>query len=136
MVMDAMQIMVPINRVSAIGLRRVGNGEHLESMLYTVDDIPEIAKLKGTARRTRQAEMRERLKSGSFAQIVHTVRELYVTHAARPLGMMDRQLFEQGKRFLAGELVLALNLEREEALEVVEKSLATMMEQEEQQAQS
>jgi CarD family transcriptional regulator len=136
MMMDAMQIMVPTDRVGAIGLRRVGNGEHLESMLHTVDDIPEITQLKGTARRTRQTEMRERLKSGSFAQILDTVRELYVMHEARPLGMMDRQLFEQGKRFLAGEVALALDLEREGALEAVEKSLAIMMEQEEERAQS
>ncbi|MFO7918162.1 MAG: CarD family transcriptional regulator [Anaerolineae bacterium] len=133
MVMDAMQIMVPIDRVSAIGLRKVGEGKRLREMLYALDGVPKIKEAKGTARRTRQEEMRERLKSGSFVQIRDTVRELHVMQRERPLGMMDRELLEQGKRFLAGELALALGLDAEKALKEVEKSLSEMMEGQEQQ---
>ena len=136
MMMDAMQIMVPVDRAGTIGLRNVGNGEQLAEALYALDDIPKIKEAKGTARRTRQTEMREQLKSGSFAKIRDTVRELYLMQNQRPLGMMDRELFEQGKRFLAGELALALQLEKEEALEEVEKSLSRMLEKQEQQIES
>lgn len=133
MVMDAMQIMVPVDRASSIGLRRVGEGRRLREMLYTLDGVPEIEEAKGTARLTRQEEMRERLKSGSFVQIRDTVRELHVMQIERPLGMMDRELLDQGKRFLTGELALALGVGPEKALEKVEKSLSTIVEGQEQQ---
>lgn len=133
MVMDAMQIMVPVDRASAVGLRKVGEGRWLREALYALDGVPEIQEAKGTARRTRQEEMRERLKSGSFVQIRDTVRELQVMQMKRPLGIIDRELLEKGKRFLAGELALALGLESEKALKEVEKSLSKMMEGQDQQ---
>jgi len=133
MVMDEMQIMVPIERAGTIGLRMVGNGEQLERMLSVFDNLSKADKLKGTARRARQVEMRELLKSGSFAHIRDTVRELYLMHNARPLGMMDRQLFERGKRLLAGEIALALGLNKAEALKKVERSLPTMIKKQKQQ---
>ncbi len=132
MVMDAMQIMVPVDRVSAIGLRKVGDGRRLQETLYALDGVPEIREAKGTARRTRQEEMRERLKSGSFVQIRDTVRELHIMQQERPLGMMDREILKQGKRFLAGELALALELEGERALQEVENSLSKMTESQKQ----
>ncbi|MEA3407203.1 MAG: CarD family transcriptional regulator [Chloroflexota bacterium] len=132
MIMDAMQIMVPVDRVGTIGLRKVGEGKRLQEMLHALDSLPKVKEAKGTARRTRQEDMRERLKSGSFIQIRDTVRELHVMQSERPLGMMDRELLEQGKRFLAGELALALGLKPEEALREVEGSLSAIMEQQEQ----
>lgn len=126
MAMAAMQIMVPVDRASTIGLRKVGEGKQLRELLYALDNVPEIKEAKGTARRTRQEKMRERLKSGSFVQIRDTVRELHAMQRERPLGMMDRELLEQGKRFLAGELALALELESEKALKEVERILSEM----------
>ena len=48
-------------------------------------------------------------------------------NSKRPFGTIDRQLFDQGKDFIAGELALASELEIEEAKQEVESLLTEML---------
>jgi RNA polymerase-interacting CarD/CdnL/TRCF family regulator len=43
------------------------------------------------------------------------------------LGTVDRQLFDQGKEFLAGELALASSIEMDLAMQEVESRLGEML---------
>jgi RNA polymerase-interacting CarD/CdnL/TRCF family regulator len=70
--------------------------------------------------------MRDLLKSGVFQDIVGVARILYFMNSRRPLGTIDRQLFDQGKDFIAGELALASELEIEQAKIEVENQLMAM----------
>lgn len=124
-----MQIMVPVNRASSLGLRNVGDAHRLRHMLATClestspGDIP-------TDLRARQADMREQLKSGHFDQVADVVRILFLMNNRRPLGTIDRQLLDQGKELLASELALASGMEVAEAMEEIENNLNKMLEQE------
>jgi len=75
--------------------------------------------------------MRERLKSGDFREVAQVVRSLYYLNRQRPLGTVDRQLYEQGKEFLASELSLALDVESTVAMDEVDGNLVQMIEIEE-----
>ena len=54
-------------------------------------------------------------------------RTLYFLNARRPLGTVDRQLLDQGREFLAGELALAVGQEIDEAMQTVQQHLAMML---------
>jgi CarD family transcriptional regulator len=120
----AMQVMVPVRRAESVGLRQVGEAPGLRLMLASCSDLPQ-EDIESDLR-ARQAEMRDRLKSGEFDQVVYVVRQLFYMNSRRPLGTVDRQLFDQGKEFLAGELALASNIAVDLAMQEVEGRLSEM----------
>jgi len=125
-VAKGMQVMVPVHRADDAGLRKVGGARRLRTALKVCRSQPEEEALKGDLR-ARQTEMRERLKSGDFREVAQVVRALYYLNRQRPLGTVDRQLYEQGKEFLASELSLALEVESTAAMDEVEGNLVQMM---------
>ena len=122
----SMQVMVPVHRAEELGLRDVGNPSSLRDALYCcADQPPESA--SGEDLRSRQASMRERLKSGSFEEVASVVAVLYIMNDRRSLGTVDRQLLDQGKEFLASELALAASIEVTDAMAEVETTLERML---------
>jgi len=121
------QLMVPVSRAIPSGLRRAGKASRLRNALRQC--IPPKEGDIDKDYRTRQVAMRELLNSGSFTQVVDAVLTLYVLHMKRPLGVVDRQLFDHGKGILASELAVATNTEMEDALREVEDSLAAIYEE-------
>ncbi|MHB0858176.1 MAG: CarD family transcriptional regulator [Anaerolineae bacterium] len=121
----SMQLMVPVLRASSVGLREVGGLSTLKDALAGCSRAPDSADIPSDLR-ARQEAMRERLKSGSFPSAVDVVRELHFMSKRRPLGTVDRELFDMGKELLAGELALALDQELTAAMQVVEDLLNQM----------
>jgi|YNPNPStandDraft_1061719.scaffolds.fasta_scaffold17401_3 CarD family transcriptional regulator len=128
-VAGGLQLMVPVNNAHTVGLRQVGRAEELRRVLACCATLPQAEELNADAR-MRQAEMRLSLKSGDFAQVADVVRKLFYLNARRPLGTVDRQLFDQGKELLASELALALDSDLEQAMQELEQHLARMFPQE------
>jgi CarD family transcriptional regulator len=124
----SMQIMVPVQRAEDVGLRGVGEAGDLRETLSACHSQPEEERVKGDLR-ARQAEMRDRLKSGSFFEVADVVRVLYYLNSHRPLGTVDRQLYDQGKEFLASELSLALDVASSAAMDEVVRNLDLMVAQ-------
>lgn len=122
----SMQVMVPVHRADTVGLRQVGEAPGLREMLAACSDQP-VEDGIASDLRARQTDMRDRLKSGSFDTVVGVVRQLFFMNSRRPLGTVDRQLFDQGKEFLAGELALASSIEMDLAMQEVESRLGEML---------
>lgn len=125
-VVRSMEVMVPVDRASEVGVRDIGDAEVLRSSLEICSELPEAQSIVSDLR-SRQTEMRDLLKSGAYREIAHVTRTLYFLNNRRPLGTVDRQLFEQGKEMLAGELALALGVDLNAAMQEVEDGLARMM---------
>jgi len=121
----SMKLLVPVQQAQSIGLRDVGDENKLRNVLLTCATIPEEGAISPDLR-ARQTGMRERLKSGRYPEVADVVRMLFYMNSRRPLGTIDRQLFDQGKEFLAGELALASGRELRAALQEVEDSLSRM----------
>ena len=126
----AMQLMVPVSRADFFGLRMVGDERNLRGLLKLCCDTPDEGEIEQDLR-ARQADMREELKRGEYGGIARIVRALFYMNSQRPLGTVDRQLFEQGKEFLAGELALASDLELAAAMDQVQDHLAQMLDEDE-----
>ncbi len=129
----SMQLMVPVERAEELRLRRVGKARELRDSLSICSEPPSEEEIVRDLR-PRQALMREKLKSGSFAEVAQVARQLYYMNHQRPLGTVDRQMLEQGKEFLAGELALACGMPIEEAMQEVEDTLKSMIPSDDEQA--
>jgi CarD family transcriptional regulator len=121
----SMKLLVPVQQAQSIGLRDVGEENKLRNVLQACANRPEDGDISSDLR-ARQTGMRERLKSGRYPEVADVVRMLFFMNSRRPLGTIDRQLFDQGKEFLAGELALASGGELHAALQEVEDSLGRM----------
>jgi len=122
----SMQLMVPVSGADDAGLRQVLPSASLRGMLVACHDVPQEGEINPDLR-SRQTDMREHLKSGNLVEVVDVVRKLYFLNNSRPLGTVDRQLFDQGKDLLAGELALATGSELLAAMQEVEDHLAEML---------
>jgi CarD family transcriptional regulator len=127
-VSKSMQVMVPVKRAQSAGLRYVGEPEFLRETLSVCSAPPEDGDIEKDLH-TRQADMREDLKSGCYGRIAEVVRVLFFLHNRRPLGTVDRQLLDQGKDLLASELAVASDCELKEAIQEIESYLARMLEE-------
>lgn len=121
----SMQLMVPVDRAEEFNLRPILPEQALRQALKICSERPSESEIPKDLR-ARQAEMREQLKSGCTEQIAQVARLLYFMSSRRPLGTVDRQLLEQGKDLLAGELALASEVEIEKAKQEVENRLMSM----------
>lgn len=125
-----MRLMVPVDDAERVGLRRVGEASNLREMLSSLAKAPAEEEIE-TDFRARKAVMTERLRSGEFAEVVKVVRELFAMSLQRSLGTTDRRFLEQGKEVLAGELALAADIDRAEAMQEIEEKLLEMVAEEE-----
>jgi len=126
----AMRLMVPVEAAERLGLRRVGKPFVLRQMLSSFSEFPDEDEIERDFR-SRKANMSERLNSGQFGEVVEAVRRLFYLSTHRSLGTTDRRFFEQGKEILAGELALAADIERAEAMREIEERLLEMLPDEE-----
>ena len=126
-VAKSMQVMVPVNRAESVGLRRVGQPSRLRQILAACCVAPPEEDL-GRDLQTRQTDMRQQLKSGSFERVAEVVRTLFYLNNRRPLGTTDRQLFDLGKDLLASELALAAETELRLAMQELEDALLRIVE--------
>ena len=121
-----MQLIVAVDNAETAGLRQVGQERCLRQTLSIVGTKPPEAEIP-TDLRVRQTEMKEWLKSGSFDRVVEVVRRLFFLNAKRPLGSVDKQLLDQGKELLAGELALSSDTKLNEAMREIDNVLANML---------
>jgi CarD family transcriptional regulator len=124
----SMQVMVPVSRADTVGLRHVGEATSLRGSLSICCTMPEADDIDSDLR-ARQSDMRDRLKSGYFSEVADVVRTLFFMNNRRPLGTIDRQLFDQGKEMLASELALAVGSELSDAMQEVENLLEQMLDE-------
>ncbi len=121
-----MQLMVAVDNADSAGLRKVGQETNLRQTLSVGAVRPADNEIP-TDLRARQTEMREWLKSGAFDKVVEVVRRLFFLNARRPLGSVDRQMLDQGRELLAGELALSCDTKLNEAMHEIDGVLATML---------
>ena len=122
----SMKLLVPVQQAQSIGLRDVGEENKLRNDPAELRYPARTKVISLSDLRARQTGMREKLKSGRYPDVADVVRMLFYMNSRRPLGTIDRQLFDQGKEFLAGELALASGRELHAALQEVEDFLGRM----------
>ncbi len=120
------QLFVPVDRSEAVGLHPVASKTKLKDLLEEPFEEPDKSDISGDYK-ARQEDMRERLKSGSFGEVLSVVRVLYLINSQRPLGTVDRGLLDLGKELLASEYALAAEIDLGAGMRKVEDSLAAVI---------
>ncbi|MHB9032055.1 MAG: CarD family transcriptional regulator [Anaerolineae bacterium] len=121
-----MRLMVAVDNAESVGLRNVGQESFLRETL-NVGSTPPPDNAISPDLRVRQTEMREWLKSGAFDKVVEVVRRLFFMNTRRPLGSVDRQMLDQGKELLAGELALSCDTKLHDAMHEIDGVLSGML---------
>ncbi|MFO7917190.1 MAG: CarD family transcriptional regulator [Anaerolineae bacterium] len=128
---SSMQLMVPVDKAESLGLRRVGKPFVLRKKLARLlEDAPDDDEVERNFR-ARKATLTEKLSSGQFEEVASAVRILFYMSTWRKLCMTDRRFIDRGKEMLAGELALACDLDKSEAMAEIEKHLQEMVPEDE-----
>ncbi|MBO8169290.1 MAG: CarD family transcriptional regulator [Thermoanaerobacteraceae bacterium] len=99
-----MKVMVPMDSVAEIGLRRVVDEEGVEKVLNILRDKKSTMSANWNHRY--RANM-EKIKSGNIFEVAEVVRNLILRDKEKGLSTGERKMLENAKRILISELVLA-----------------------------
>jgi CarD family transcriptional regulator len=118
--MGDMKAMVPLDKVSEIGLRQVVDETE-------VGKVFEVLKADTTKMSSnwnhRYRENMEKIKSGSIYQIAEVVRNLAVRDHQKGLSTGEKKMYENARRILLSELVLAQNVAENQMVEILDDYL-------------
>jgi len=112
---SAMKIMVPIENVQTVGLRRVID-KSMVSQVYKVLRQKKIEVDQQTWNR-RYREYTEKIKTGSIIEIAKVLRDLFVLKADKELSFGERKMLDTARNLLVKELSIACRNSEEKILE-------------------
>ena len=101
-------IMVPVDRVSSVGLRQVIRDSEIR-------EVYDILKERGVAIDTQTWNRRyrgyiEKIKTGSVFEVAEVLRDLYLLRNDKTLSFGERKMMDMAKRLLVQELSVAKNM--------------------------
>ena len=104
---DGATVMVPRGKVMGIGLRKVANVEAIEKVfdeLATPSTDPQLDW------KVRHRENADRMTGGGLFGTVEVLRELHALSRVRPLPQKERELYDNARHLLVGEIAAAMNI--------------------------
>jgi CarD family transcriptional regulator len=108
-------VMVPVDRISEIGIRRPVNLDKLQEALdYLGSDAVETTPFRSNFHRIHK-DYTDRVATGDIMEIVKVFKVLFVKSTERELGLKDKLLFEKTERLLIGEMEATFGLSAEES---------------------
>lgn len=113
-------VMVPINNIKKIGLRRVSGRRAISHAMDVLASTPDTL---SSDHRERQARAQEKLNTGDLIKVTEVVRNLAWRNHQGRLTMADNKLYHRAQTFLAGELALAKGIELQEAMKRLQTAL-------------
>ena len=117
MPMGDMKVMVPMDNVEDIGIREVITDEEIEQVFAVLGDIK--TKMPQNWNRRYRANM-DKIKSGDIYEIASVVRNLVIRDREKGLSTGERKMLNNAKQMLISELVLAKEIEQNEAENLIE----------------
>lgn len=118
--MGEMRAMVPLNKVTEVGLRQVVDDVEIDRMLEVLKEKSSGMPLNWNHR---YRENMEKIKSGSIFEVAEVVRNLSFRDRQKGLSTGEKKMFENARRILISELVLARNIGENQAVEILENML-------------
>src|SRR5947199_326571 len=113
---DGATVMVPKAKVMGIGLRKVADIKAIDEVFDQLAAIGEPAELDW---KVRHRENAERMSGGGLSGTVEVLKGLHALSRIRPLPPKERELYDNARHLLVGEIAAAMNI----ALHVAEDNL-------------
>ncbi|QRG69486.1 CarD family transcriptional regulator [Brevibacillus choshinensis] len=121
MLLKELDIMVPVEKMSALGIRAIVDGQTLEHV-FAVFHAGEPDLSQNSAQRMKVNT--EKLKSGNIYQGAEVVRDLQLISRNKVLGTSDRIMLDNAMLNLISEIELVCNLDRDEATELLRRMVS------------
>lgn len=119
--MGDMKAMVPLNKVSEIGLRQVVDEDEILKVFEVLKS--DTTKMSNNWNH-RYRENMEKIKSGSIFEIAEVVRNLSVRDRQKGLSTGEKKMYENARRILLSELVLAKDMAENQMMQMLDDYLS------------
>jgi CarD family transcriptional regulator len=111
---------VPIRKMEELGVRPVMTPARMDRVLETLRSTPALL---STNFKTRQARLKEKLKTGRPRKIAEVIRDLTWLKRQNHLSPTDTRLLNQGQDVLATEIALVTDTKLMEARQMIDTAL-------------
>jgi CarD family transcriptional regulator len=112
---SGMKIMIPIDNVDSVGLRRVID-RTMVSKVYKILRQKKVETDQQTWNR-RYREYTEKIKTGSVLEIAKVLRDLFVLKGDKELSFGERKMLDTARNLLVKELAIAKSHPEEKIME-------------------
>lgn len=112
-----MQVMIPLDQVDDIGIRKVIDSKEVENVLDVLGS--EITKMHKNWNRRYRANM-DLIKTGDIYEIAEVVRNLTLMDKEKGLSTGERKMLSNARQILVSEIVLVAGIHEEEAISLIE----------------
>jgi len=115
-----MQVMIPLDQMDDIGIRKVINSEEIENVLDVLTS--DTTKMHQNWNRRYRANM-DLIKSGDIYEIAEVVRNLTLMDKAKGLSTGERKMLSNARQILLSEVVLVAEISEQEASSLIETAI-------------
>lgn len=112
-----MQVMIPLDQMDEIGIRKVIDSEEIENVLDVLSS--DTTKMNPNWNRRYRANM-DLIKSGDIYEIAEVVRNLTLMDKEKGLSTGERKMLSNARQILMSEIVLVAEISEEEASNLIE----------------
>lgn len=119
-VSENMSILIPVETADEIGVRPIVSKEVIEEMLESLHgDMDEMNKNWSK----RYQNNMDILKSGDLFEVANVVKNLTLLNRSKGLSTGEKKMMTSARSYLISELVLVLDITKEEALDLINKAI-------------
>lgn len=111
-----MQVMVPLDNVSDVGLRQIIDEEEVQKVVSVLRERERVI-ITNWNRRYRMHL--EKMKSGDIYEVAEVVRNLSLRDKEKGLSSGEKKMLENARQILISELVLVVDRDEEEIEEII-----------------
>lgn len=119
MLLKDLDIMVPVEKMSTLGIRHIVEREIMADVLTRILDGE--AELNPNAGQRQRANM-EKMKSGDIYEMSEVIRDLWMLGKTRVLGTSDKLMLDTAQQVLVSEIGLVMGIGEEQASEVLKQA--------------
>jgi CarD family transcriptional regulator, regulator of rRNA transcription len=112
--LNNMQIMIPSEKISAIGIRFVTDSNTLETVLSNLRSV-DLYTNESLTYKERYTINMTKIKSGDLIQSSEVIHDLMILEKGKALNSSEKQMLNSAKKLLLSEISLAKGLTEEEA---------------------
>ncbi len=120
-----MQVMIPLDQMEEIGIRKVIDFKEIKNVLDVL--ASETTKMHKNWNRRYRANM-ELIKTGDIYEIAEVVRNLTLRDKEKGLSTGERKMLSNARQILISEIVLVAEISEEEAIDLIEEVILKQVE--------
>lgn len=117
---STMQVMVPMEKTSIIGIREVVDPDTLEKALLILHDGEPDDSVN---RHQRYHLNMKKMKTGDICESAQVIRDLMFLNKNKKLGTEDKFMLDNARRIFISELILVKGFEEEQAIEFLDNAI-------------